>query len=111
VAAITLEPELFQLVVPKDQAMSGSNYAGIFHFRFWINGDWCDVVVDDRLPVDSYTNRLLFCQNTTSPNEFWTSLLEKAYAKICHSYENLDGGFTTGNYIFIYPVLFHSVNQ
>ncbi len=79
---------------PSDQAMYGPDYAGIYHFRFWISGSWYDVVIDDRLPV-SAANELLFCQNKQQPNEFFGSLLEKAYAKVCLSYENLDGGFTT----------------
>lgn len=93
-AAIALLPELFANVVPKDQPLEGSKYAGIFHFRFWYYGQWVDVVIDDRLPVDS-NNKLLFCSNRQEPDEFWAALLEKAYAKLCGCYENLDGGNTS----------------
>ncbi|RNA23343.1 calpain-5-like, partial [Brachionus plicatilis] len=94
-AAITFMPELFDKVVPKNQTCHGSGYSGIFHFRFWIYGVWHDVVVDDYLPVWQHSNQLVFCSNREEPNEFWAALLEKAYAKVCGSYENLEGGFTT----------------
>lgn len=53
---------------------------GIFHFRFWLYGQWYDVVVDDQLPFHS-DGRLVFCRNKKDPNELWAPLLEKAYAK------------------------------
>lgn len=74
--AITYIDSIFQKVIPKGQVCSGSDYAGIFHFRFWIYARWHDVVVDDLLPV--YDNgTLCFCHNTREPNEFWAALLEK----------------------------------
>ena len=91
---ITQRPLIFNYVVPNDQTFDKDGYNGLFHFRFWQFGKWYDVVVDDFLPVFA-DGRLVFCNNRTEPNEFWSCLLEKAYAKLSWSYEGLDAGQTT----------------
>jgi calpain len=70
---ILQSPQLFSKVVPENQSFE-EDYAGIFHFRFWLYGKWVDVVVDDRLPYWP-NGQLVFCSNKKHPNEYWAPLL------------------------------------
>ncbi|CAB3373394.1 Hypothetical predicted protein [Cloeon dipterum] len=89
-ADLTMRPDLMKLVVPDDNPeFTDDDYCGAFHMRFWYQGEWLDVTVDDRLPTCN--GRLLYVKST-NPNEFWPAILEKAYAKLYGSYAHLQGG-------------------
>lgn len=83
---------LFKNVVPPNQTFNKGTYTGLFRFNFWQYGKWTEVLIDDFLPVSRVSGQLCYCYNRKEPDEFWCSLLEKAYAKLHGSYEHLDSG-------------------
>ncbi|XP_074661230.1 calpain-5-like isoform X2 [Tubulanus polymorphus] len=92
-SSLAREPNMWNKVIVdyKGQEWSEKNtYAGVFHFAFWRYGEWIDVVVDDLLPTKD--GELIFC-HSKSKSEFWSALLEKAYAKLYGDYEHLKTGF------------------
>ncbi|XP_077509888.1 calpain-A-like isoform X3 [Amblyomma americanum] len=90
-ATLTLHDKLFKRVVPEGQSFHKDQYAGIFHFRLWKANRWIDIVIDDRLPYNKDADCLAFI-SSNSENEFWSALLEKAYAKLHGGYAALTGG-------------------
>lgn len=57
-------------------------------FQFFKNGEWRYVIVDTLLPYSVDKGSLLFSE-CNEPNEFWVPLVEKAYAKLNGSYQNI----------------------
>ncbi|KAG8552741.1 hypothetical protein GDO81_003027 [Engystomops pustulosus] len=97
VACLSLYPQLLEQVVPMDQDF-GDGYNGKFRFQFWQYGQWVEVAVDDLLPTvpvqkNGKTQYDLLFVHSQDKDEFWSSLLEKAYAKLKGGYSTLQMGF------------------
>jgi calpain-15 len=79
--------QLYKIFVQNAYSDRGKYSIRLFDGRA---GMWVTVTIDDLLPVEKATGRLLFAQ--PKGRELWVLLLEKAFAKFCGSYEGLNGG-------------------
>uniref|UniRef100_A0A3Q2W291 calpain-2 n=1 Tax=Haplochromis burtoni TaxID=8153 RepID=A0A3Q2W291_HAPBU len=84
IASLTLNQDILARVVPPDQSFT-EGYAGIFHFQVRKLLLHLLIFLSD--------GKLLFVHSAEG-SEFWSALLEKAYAKVYGSYEALTGGNT-----------------
>ncbi|KAM9318268.1 calpain-9 [Pholidichthys leucotaenia] len=89
IASLSIHPPLLKKVMSLDQSFQ-KGYNGSFTFRFWQYGEWEEVRIDDLLPTQD--NNLIYLSSPVK-HEFWSSLLEKAYAKLKGGYRALDMGF------------------
>ncbi|XP_054458701.1 calpain-3 [Anoplopoma fimbria] len=89
IASLSLHRSLLKKVMPLEQSFQ-DGYKGCFSFWFWQYGLWEEVRIDDLLPTKD--NQLIYL-SSPERKEFWSSLLEKAYAKLKGGYRALDMGF------------------
>ena len=83
------QEELLHRVLPPDQPLYGKGYTGKIKLKIWQFGDWKEVIIDDKLPILKGKHIYAHCAD---PTEFWVALIEKAFAKLCGSYEAIEGG-------------------
>ena len=76
-------------------AFFNTTYAekGLYAVKFWKNGKWREIIIDDRLPYRSERDRYPLFAHCEDPGELWVALMEKAYAKLHLSYAAIAGGF------------------
>ena len=67
------------------------NDEGVYAVKFYRDGKWRIVVVDDYLPCDK-DGTLCFAKPGPGGAELWAMLAEKAYAKLAGSFEAIIGG-------------------
>jgi calpain-7 len=77
------------IIYPQDKdGIPIYNPEGKYMVKLWLNGVARQVIVDDRLPIDYYSN--LLCSHTSGNRtqlELWVPIIEKAYMKLCGGYD------------------------
>ncbi|KAL4938292.1 hypothetical protein BDV06DRAFT_201189 [Aspergillus oleicola] len=83
-----LDENLLPVVYPciYDSTKYNASPSGKYIFRFYFNGCFRKVTVDDRLP-SSKTSRSLYVIDRNHSNFLWPALVEKAYLKLRGGYE------------------------
>lgn len=64
---------------------------GEYTLRFYREGKWEEVTIDDRIPCGQ--DGLPVFAHCIDPEEIWVPIIEKGLAKLLGTYEALDGGY------------------
>ena len=64
----------------------GVSFNGKYILRFYFNGSYRKVVIDNRLP-ESNTKRKMYVVDRRDPTVIWPALVEKAYLKVRGGYD------------------------
>ncbi len=109
--AVATRRDLLDVLLPRHAAGAAPGAGagadrGVYTVRFYKQGRWRNVVVDDRIPCDA-TGQPLYARQAPPPagsaaaaaggEELWAPLVEKAYAKLHGCYEALAGGGAGGS--------------
>ncbi len=62
----------------------------MFGVKLFVDGVWTTIPLDACFPVNNFGG---FCGAQPHHNEVWVMLLEKAWAKIYKSYDNIIAGY------------------
>ena len=102
-SALSVVAERHDLCVRLFESTATDEKGGAYGIRFFLDGDWTTVRVDDRFPITAAPRRAHLAtaskvaygrcvSETTGETMLWASLLEKAYAKAHGSYKAISGG-------------------
>jgi len=67
--------------------------SGLYYLQLFLLGEPIQVAIDDYLPCTWEDNKVAFAKSINS-DDIWPCLVEKAYAKLFGTYENLIAGFS-----------------
>lgn len=70
-----------------------ANEAGCYVMKLCVNGEFKNIVVDDKIPCRADNDTVVFSR--AAGDELWVILLEKAWAKINGTFERISGGHTS----------------